>query len=290
MKLALLLPLAAFFFIPPSSARALDCGKASSPVEKLLCKTPALKRADDAMSAAYFKLLRETKDPEFHEALLRSQRRWLEARAEAFKPDRPQQEDDETNALPKILLQATRDRLKFLQTATPLRAMEGQRKAVSKDSGGAFAGYRARCTFLPPSRGSSTYTCLGEAHRQHNGRICSAGVDWASGHTTDYRLVTVLKNGAPQAVASCSIGYAATSEQCPYPDDDAETKALSHWNTNPNPQPTDTLPVPYTGGLWKYDPEIALDVADKWMDECLFATVFPPPEVSRPDTISAKRR
>jgi uncharacterized protein len=59
---------------------ALDCAKASQPVEKLFCGTTKLKQADDAMSAAYFKLLRETTDPEFHDALIRSRRRWSVAR------------------------------------------------------------------------------------------------------------------------------------------------------------------------------------------------------------------
>jgi uncharacterized protein YecT (DUF1311 family) len=46
-------------------------------VEKLFCATLELKKADEAMSAAYCKLLRRTSDPELHEALIRSQRRWL---------------------------------------------------------------------------------------------------------------------------------------------------------------------------------------------------------------------
>ena len=65
----------------PSPVHALDCRKASLPVEKLICATPELKQADDAMSAAYLKLLRTTADPDFHEGLIRSQRRWVEERS-----------------------------------------------------------------------------------------------------------------------------------------------------------------------------------------------------------------
>src|SRR4051812_21752885 len=43
-------------------AHALDCAKASAPVERLICATPKLKQADDAMSAAYAKLLQATAD------------------------------------------------------------------------------------------------------------------------------------------------------------------------------------------------------------------------------------
>ena len=56
------------------------------------------------MSAAYFKLLRETTDPDFHEALIRGQRRWLEMRshgANRFEEDGGQTGD------PKVLLALT---------------------------------------------------------------------------------------------------------------------------------------------------------------------------------------
>ena len=56
-----------------ASVDRIDLAKASGPIEKMLCSTAELKKADDDMSAAYFKLLRETKDPDFHAALIRSQ-------------------------------------------------------------------------------------------------------------------------------------------------------------------------------------------------------------------------
>jgi uncharacterized protein YecT (DUF1311 family) len=278
-----LLPFTACLAMALSPAQALDCGKASAPVEQLICATPALKKADAAMSAAYFKRLRETKDPEFRDALLRSQRRWLEAREEEFKPDAGPPDDDNSNAL----LQATRDRLKFLQGSEPLRKMEQLRKAASRDSGGAYAGYIARCTFSPPSGGRRNYLCLGEAHRQHKDRICSVGLDWTSGHTTDYRLVSVVQNGEPRPVATCAIGYSPTRERCPDPDNDAEAKAAAHWNTNP--QPFDALPEPTTEGLWKYDPDIALN-AQPWMDQCTSSAIYPPPEQSRSDPAPVKKK
>ena len=75
MKPSVLLALGALALANASPVHALDCRNASLPVEKLFCATPELKQADEAMSAAYFKLLRETADPDFHAALIRSQRR-----------------------------------------------------------------------------------------------------------------------------------------------------------------------------------------------------------------------
>src|SRR4051812_25402698 len=75
-------------------AQAIDCAKASSKTEKIICATPQLKKADDAMGAAYYALLRRTTDPDYHEALIRSQRRWLKDRSLGV-PRFDGQEDDE---------------------------------------------------------------------------------------------------------------------------------------------------------------------------------------------------
>lgn len=284
MKLSVVLALGALVLAPCYPAHALDCSKASSPLEKLLCATPELKKADEAMGAGYFKVLRETTDPEFHEALIRSQRRWLEARSHGV--DRFGAAEGDRTSDREILLNMTRDRLASLKTA--VRTMEQQRKIVAQDSGGSFAGYEApSCFFSPPPYGNWGYVCLGVAHREHNGRICSVTTDWASGHTTEYRLVSVLKNGEPQPVASCSIGYSTTDDQCPEPDDGAETKAIAHWNTNP--QSSSELPTPHANGLWKYDPDVDTDMVDQpWMHDCLFASSYPPADVSRPNPASKK--
>jgi hypothetical protein len=91
----------------------------------------------------------------------------------------------------------------------------------------------------------------------------------------------------PRIVASCSTGYADTSEQCPEAGDDAKTKAVGHCNTNPHR--SDELPTPHANGLWKYDPDFDSSlVARPWAHECLFASAFPLPEVSRPDSPQRK--
>lgn len=285
MKLKFLLPLSALALTHPFAVRALDCAKAALPVEKLFCATPELKKADEAMSAAYLKLLRETTDSDFHEALIRSQRRWLEARAHG--PDRFGQAEGDTTDDRKVLSKMTHDRLTFLQTAEPIRTMERQRKITSEDGGGTFDGFRTYCVLQPPPYGNWAYECWGEMHRQHNDKICSTETTWASGHITEYRLVSVLRSGTPKLVATCSTGYASTSAKCPEINDTAETKAISHWNTNP--EPSDDLTMPHAGDLWKYDPDVApREIDQQWMHDCLFASTYPPPKVSRPNSTPQK--
>src|ERR1700761_5258255 len=148
MKLVSLLALAILVFAGSSPVNALDCSKAALPVDALICATPELKRADETMSAAYFKLLRETADPDFHEALIRSQRRWLKVRSSGV--DRFGAAEGDTTDDRQILLGMTRDRLAFLREERPIRAMEQQRKIVAQDSGGPYAGYKAQSGFFSP--------------------------------------------------------------------------------------------------------------------------------------------
>src|SRR5262249_43800131 len=168
MKPSVLLALAALAVAIPSAVHALDCRKASLPVEKLICGTPELKKADEAMSAAYFKLLRKTVDPGFHEALIRSQRRWVKIRLEGVDRFGAAENFDDGKDDREVLLEMTRDRLRRLESAEPIGAMEQQRKLAAQDSGGPFAGYQSDCFFEPPPYGSWGYICLGGAYRQQN--------------------------------------------------------------------------------------------------------------------------
>jgi uncharacterized protein YecT (DUF1311 family) len=280
MKLSASLALGAFVILNATLAHALDCTKAIGPIDRLLCATQELRKAEEAMSAAYFKLLRSTANRDFREALIRSQRRWLKERSSA--PGFDAFKDDPADGR-KALLKMTRDRQQFLRAAVPIRAMEEQNEAASKVSGGLFAGYDTFCYFLPPPHSDWRYACFGTKHRQHHDRICSLRTEWASGHVTEYRLVSVLRNGEPKPVASCSIGYAETREHCPESSDDPETKAIAHWNTNP--QPANNFSVRKEGGFWKYDPDIPLSKDEQpWMDDCLLASTYPPADLSRPDS------
>jgi uncharacterized protein YecT (DUF1311 family) len=286
MKLALLAPMWALVLVQPFPVYAFDCAKASLPVEKLFCATPKLKKADEAMSAAYFKLLRETTDPEFHEALIRSQRRWLAVREHG--PDRFGQAEGDTTDDREILFTVTYDRMIHLQSGGPILTMEQQRKLRLQDSGGKFSGYKTHCVLQPPPYGIWNYECWGETQRQHNDRICSSVTEGASGHMTEYRVVRVLKNGEPTVLATCSIGDAPVSEQCPSPDAGVWGKVDGrHWNTTP--APSDYLPTLDAVDLWKYDPDFSPNATDqRWMHDCLFASTYPPPEVSRANSSPQK--
>jgi uncharacterized protein YecT (DUF1311 family) len=288
MKPSSLLPLGALVLFLPSPVLALDCVKASSAVDKLICATPELNKADEEMGTTYFKLLRETTDPEFHEALIQSQRRWLKVRS--IGPDRfGLAEDDKTDDR-VVMIKMTRDRLTALQTAKPIRVMEQERKIISKDSGGTFAGFQTFCVLQPPPYGNWTYVCWGDAHRQQDDRICSSVMEWASGHMNEYRLVSVPSSGKPKPVAVCSTRGDLTSDRCPEPDDNVEAKAISHWNTTPDPSShSPDLPTWRAGDLWKYDPDIEREVIDQqWMNDCLFASTYPPPDVSRSNSVPDK--
>ncbi|QOZ49079.1 hypothetical protein XH89_34080 [Bradyrhizobium sp. CCBAU 53340] len=264
--------------VSSSPLYALDCAKASLKADKLICAFPEAKQADEEMSAAYFALLRRTTDPDFHEALIRSQRRWIEARSRGVP--RIDGEQDEEPDDRKVLLKVTKDRLGFLKGNAPIRTMELQRKVASKDGGGPFAGYEGPCDFMPPRYGHWEYACWIATHRQHKDRVCSVGEEWTSGHTTERRLVSVVTNGEPKPVASCYTGYAGHS--CPEPD----IGAAAHWDTNPQISAGDLAP-PRAGSLWKYDPDGPAGYDEPWMQDCLLAPNYPPADLRRPESSSA---
>ena len=279
VKLTFLVSLSVVVLASASRTYALDCTKASTQVDRLICSKSELKKADDAMSAVYFKLLKEIADPDFHEALIRSQRRWLEVRSHG--PDRFGQAENDTTDDREVLLKMTRERLTFLRTTEPIRRLELQRRMASEDGSGTFAGYKAHCVLQPPPYGNWTYECWGDTFRQHKDRICSSVMEWASGHMTEYRSVSVLKNGEPKVLAACSIGYAETNGRCPEPNDDVSTKLDAHWNTTPDP--SEIPPAARVAELWKFDPDLDPSATDReWMHDCVSDSIYPPSSASRP--------
>ncbi len=84
-------------------------------------------------------------------------------------------------------------------------------------------------------------------------------------------------------MASCSIGLDDAHERCSEPDDDVETKAAAHWNTNPRPS-DDRRELPHASNR-KYDSDFDMGIVDQlWLRECLFAPTFPPLDVSHPNS------
>jgi len=47
----------ALLFVGTTSAASFDCTKARTKIEKVICSTPALSKADDAMAIAYRKAM-----------------------------------------------------------------------------------------------------------------------------------------------------------------------------------------------------------------------------------------
>jgi uncharacterized protein YecT (DUF1311 family) len=283
MKTAFLvvaLALLATVIVRPSPAAALNCARAVLPVENALCSTAELRRADDEMSVAYFKLLGETKDPDFHALLIKSQRRWLERRRIGgylfVSPG-----DGKTD-IHGLLLQWTRARRDFLASGKPIRTMEAQRRIAANDSGGRYAGYDAGCDFRPPPESDWSYDCSSSlAVRQHHDRICSDAQALSEQKPFDIRGVSRWANGRAVAVARCWMGDDRTIEPCPDPAQTDALKPTAHWKLLPPPL-LGLLPD-RPGVLWKYDPDLEPGQYEQpWMDACLSAPVFPPPEQSRP--------
>jgi uncharacterized protein len=271
----------------PLPAAAPDCARLTQPIAKMLCASASLRKLDDEMTAAYLKLLGETTDPDFHAALIASQLRWLKARLAG--PQRVGLADGDKTDDRELLHRWTAGRLYFLTHGQPIKAMEEQRRIAARDSGGRFAGYATTCGFSPQPDGGGDwpYSCATAVYRQHHDWVCSVTTMRAGIHTTDIRVLTTVANeNRPRPLASCWIGYAATDALCPDRNQSAEDKARARWKRDPG-EATDLVMVRLpgnTGALWKYDPDLTpAQYEQPWMDDCLFAPVFPPPEQSRPN-------
>lgn len=61
-------------------AWAIDCHKAGTPAEKLICSDRGAVAADAELNRAYAALLKQAPDAQIRAMLVDSQRRWIEAR------------------------------------------------------------------------------------------------------------------------------------------------------------------------------------------------------------------
>jgi hypothetical protein len=102
---------------------------------------------------------------------------------------------------------------------------------------------------------------------------------------TKRRAVSVLKDGRPKIVATCSSGYDTGNEQCPEPNLGVWAKMDAHWNTAPDQ--SDPVPASRMAALWKFDPDIDPSTTDQaWMHDCVSSSVYPCGNVSRPSSKS----
>lgn len=90
MRLSLSFALAAVFLGGAGhGALALDCARASAPLEKAICADPAAQAADDGMGKAYAALAASL-SPAHRGALIISQRRWIELRGNLCSGEKDQ--------------------------------------------------------------------------------------------------------------------------------------------------------------------------------------------------------
>lgn len=238
MTMKSLLLAAAALLALSGPALALDCGKASTRLERAICGDKRLKAADAAMGQAYSQILKAAAgDAEIHEMLVASQRRWLAARDRRLAGP---EEDEDDAAWHARLLKAMRDRADALgerSRTDPKRfdliaTAEAQRRFAAQFTGGPFAGYSTDCDFLP-SQGLSgapdTYGCFAARFYQNKDRVCSVAEDWASGSVYETHSVADVVDGRLKTVAICTVGSTGGQPACPDEDRDADAR----WNVEP---------------------------------------------------------
>ncbi len=245
---------------------AIDCTKASDPIDKKICGNASLKAADAAMGQAYAALLKSAPDPEIRSMLVSSQRRWIAARNEGLKTGL------DGSAMPTgKLRQAITDRTAQLSDQSEkglIMQAQAQRRFLAKYSGGAFAGFDTSCEFIPnDSDGSSySYQCSGAMHVQNKARLCSASTEWASWSLYEYHAVSTIEGDNAKPTALCGD---QSGDICGGGKDVTWT---------PNPDADQHFPSPKTG-LAKLDAEgiWPLETTDTdWFDRCLTSATYPP--------------
>ncbi|MCA8273306.1 lysozyme inhibitor LprI family protein [Burkholderia sp. AU30280] len=86
-------------------AFAMDCAKAAQPIEKRVCASPVLRAADARMNSAYAGVLKAAPDTAIRDMLVRSQRRWIDARNNRLGADyegRPLAVDEVRKAIDRL--------------------------------------------------------------------------------------------------------------------------------------------------------------------------------------------
>jgi len=217
-------------FALSAPAMAINCAKAGTAVEKLICADKATVAADAGLNRAYQAILKQAPDDSIRAMLVASQKRWLEARDRALErllTDPDAVPDDKTaSGIARELIENRSAQFKETgkgsATPTIIRRAVQQQKFQSQFTGGAFAGYWTSCDVLP----HDYYDCFAIRHYQHNDRVCSVDESWASGAVYTKRYVANVVDGKPRVIASCS--FSSADEACATVGD---TKA--NWNRQP---------------------------------------------------------
>lgn len=250
-------------------AMAIDCAKAASPTDKLVCSDPRLKEADADLNRAYAALLKKAPDETLRDMVRDSQRRWLTARDNGLLALQ-QQLDVKPGA--RELIDAALEMYEFRTGDLAAQAKDGtpelvaraqaQRRFLAQFSGGDYAGYRTSCDMLP--RDYTSYGCFATRHYQNGDRICSVDEYFATNAAYTYHYVANVEQGKPRLIAMCNLNGNDTG--CPSAND-----KVGHWTTNPE-APQGEL---YARDLPKVDGEVIDDEDYAWLRTCLTDKTFP---------------
>ncbi|TSD84403.1 DUF1311 domain-containing protein [Mycobacterium sp. KBS0706] len=276
MTMRSLLLAAAALLALSGPAFALDCGKASTTLERAICADKRLKTADTAMGQAYAQILKAAAgDAEIRDMLVASQRRWLAARDRRLAG--PEEGEDDA-AWHARLLKAMHDRsdaLGLRSRTDPkqfdlIAAAEAQRRFAARFTGGPFAGFSTACDFLPAdgrSASADIYGCFATRFYQNKDRVCGVAEDWASGSVSETHSVAEVVGGTLETVAACAIGGTGDLPLCPDQDQEAE----AGWDLKPNVDA-----VAAAGSLPRIDAEGGgLDDDASWLRACLTDPGYP---------------
>lgn len=258
-------------FALSAPAMAINCAKAGTAVEKLICADKATVAADAGLNRAYQAILKQAPDDSIREMLVASQKRWLEARDRALDrllTDPDAVPDDKTaGEIARDLIENRSAQFtetgKGSATPTMIRRAVQQQQFQSQFTGGAFAGYWTSCDVLPHDY--VDYACFAIRHYQNNDRVCSEDESWASGAVYTKRYVANVVDGKPRVIASCS--FSSADEACATVGD---TKA--NWNRQPEAPKYVYADKP----LPKLDGEIDASDDAEWVQACLTDPAYPP--------------
>ncbi len=258
-------------FALSAPAMAINCAKAGTAVEKLICSDKKTVAADAKLNRAYQAILKLAPDDSIRAMLVASQKRWLEARDRAL--DRLLTDPDgvpDDKSMSEIARELIENRIGQFQESgrgtvapTMIRQAQQQQTFQSRFTGGAFAGYWTTCDVLPGD--DVDYACFAIRHYQNNDRVCSVDESWASGAVYTKRYVANVVDGKPHVIASCS--FSSADEACATVGD---TKA--NWNRKPEAPQYVYADKP----LPKLDGEIDASDDTEWVQACLTDPAYPP--------------
>lgn len=263
--------LLASLFMASAPALAINCGKASSAVEKLICSDKKTVAADAELNRAYSAILKQAPDADVRTMLMDSQKRWVEARDKALDrlitdPDAVSDEKTVGEIARELILNRAaqfKETKKGSTTPDMISRTVQQKQFQAQFTGGAFAGYSTSCDVLP--RDYVDYACFAIRHYQNNDRVCSVDESWASGAVYVKRYVANVVAGKPKVIASCSFN--SSDEACVSVGD---TKA--NWNRQPKAPDYVYASKP----LPKIDGEVDASDDFEWVKACLTDPAYPP--------------